>query len=329
MSTLVEVAKAGRLRAAGLKLEDKILSIPLTPGYARRNRGRLRPTASSLRPGRSPEELARRRAAFMASPKAAQLRAEGRTIRKADADTRRKEQQFGLANNAFGAAAGVAGTKAVYNQAKEKYYPEKVAAQRIKRQAKVADRAAARYRAGKKPFTIAQRVKGRVADFGTKHRKVLAPAAIAGGVGMQLVNAGADAQSAAYFSRELATGHRKKKVAKDAGESMIVAKSVRPRTDGHGRRITEVSKRVRRFDSESDRKHRLGVYEGLGLTGAAAMGAAGTAGLRTKGLKRAAVVRRLKHYKTPLALIGGAGLSGTTAVAARRAYTRDRDQPWT
>jgi len=227
-------------------------------------------------------------------------------------DSRRKEQQFGLANNAFGAAAGAIGTKAVYNQAKEKYYPEKVKAKRLKSQTKVADRAAARYRKGKHPFTVVQRTGQRIKGVTDKvPKKYVAPAAIAGGVGMQLVNAGADAQSAGYFARELS---RKDPVKKSR--------------DHVGRRV-EVSKAVRTFDADSDRRHRLGVYEGLGSTGALVGAGGAVYGLKRQGVTAKKVGRKLRKHKVPLAALGAATASGTGAVAARRAYNKDRNQPWT
>lgn len=239
----------------------------------------------------------------------------GTASKSASAEKKRKEQQFGLANNAFGAAAGALGTKAVYQQAKAKQTPEAKAAAAAASEARQAKRVAA----GKQAFTPMQRVGRKVSTQAAKLpkpvRRLAAPAALATAVGSQVVNAGADAQSAAYFGRELAEG-RKAKVAKAR--------------DHVGHRIVEpepVSKR--RFDSEADRQHRLGIYEGLGATGALVGAGGGVYGLRRQGVKLGNVGRKLVKHKVPLAAIAaGTGAAGTS-VAARRAYTRDRNESWT
>lgn len=244
----------------------------------------------------------------------------GTTSKAASPEKKRKEQQFGLANNAFGAAAGALGTKAVYQQAKAKQTPEAKAAAAAASEAKQAKRV----EQGKHAFTPLQRAGQKVAKPFAKLpapvKRLAAPAALAGAVGSQVVNAGADAQSALYFGNELREGRQKSKsVAKSFSDNARV-----------GRRISdsvEVSKR--RFDSEADRQHRLGIYEGLGATGVIAGGAGGVYGLKRQGVKLGNVGRKLAKHKLPLAAVGAGTLSGGGAVAARRAYTRDRNEAWT
>lgn len=230
-----------------------------------------------------------------------------------DAQSERKEQAFGLANNAFGATAGAIGTRAVYREARKKHLPGRQAAYEAKQSAKQAARAA------KGPSKLAQVG----AKIGSKIpqpvKRYGGPAAVAGAVGMQLANSAADAQSAAYFSRELAKGKQKHGVAKSFSENARV-----------GRRISdsvEVSKR--RFDSEADRQHRLGIYEGLGYTGGALSAAGGVYGLKRQGVKLGNIGRKLAKHKVPLAAAGAGATSVGGAVAARRAYTRDRNEAWT
>jgi hypothetical protein len=244
-----------------------------------------------------------------------------------DADKKRKEQQFGLANNAFGAAAGAYGTRAVYQQARQKHYPEQVKAKQIARQQKVSDRAAARYKAGKPAFGAVTRAKQRVGAVVNKvPKKYLAPAAISAAVGSQLVNAAADAQSAAYFGREIATG-KKSRSAPD-GQQGRVGKSLQS-YDGH------VGKAFRSFDPEADRRHRLGIYEGAGAIGTVAgLGYAGRdisqrVKVVPKGTRKASFEAALKRNKRLGIGLGGATAAATGGIAARRAYLRDRNQPWT
>lgn len=253
-------------------------------------------------------------------------------IAKTSAETKRKEQQFGLANNAFGAAAGALGTKAVYDQTREKYYKPQADAAKLRRQQKASDKAAGRFAAGKHPFTPLQRARAKVGAITSKvPKKYVAPAALGAAVGSQVLNAGADAQSAAYFARELATTP-KSSVKKDQMTTIQSQMEIAPgrRGSGYGRRITEepVSKAMRRFDSEADRQHRLGIYEGLGATGAIGAATGGGVLLNRQGVKMGNVKRKLGKHKLPLALIGAAGASGATSVAARRAYLRDRNEAW-
>lgn len=118
---------------------------------------------------------------------------------------RRKEIDFGLANNAFGAAAGAVGTRAVYRQSREKHMPERHAKWAAKRAAK---------QAAKKPGRIS-RVSAHVGSkIPNRVKPYVGPALVGGAVGTQVLNAGADAQSAAFFAREraaMAAARRKRK----------------------------------------------------------------------------------------------------------------------
>jgi hypothetical protein len=242
------------------------------------------------------------------------------------AEKKRKEQQFGLANNAFGATAGALATRSVYREKRalhlhdrEKRYQAKV----VGRQQKASDKAAARFRAGKPIYGPIKTAREAISARTPKAvKRYAAPAAVAGAVGMQLVNAGADAQSAQYFARELATGPKKSRSA-SGGQQGKVGKSL------------EVSKKFRSYDPESDRRHRLGIYEGLGAVGAA--GGAGYAGKDVyervkavpKGTRKAKVSAIWARNRKVAGGAGAAVLAGTGAVAARRSYLRDRNQPWT
>lgn len=111
---------------------------------------------------------------------------------------RRRDINIGLANNAFGAAAGAYGTRAVYQQARAKHLPRMQARYEAKQAAKQARRAA-------KGPTALSRAGAKIGNaIPAKVRPAIGPALVAGAVGSQLVNAGADAQSAAFFAAERA-----------------------------------------------------------------------------------------------------------------------------
>lgn len=109
-------------------------------------------------------------------------------------DRKRKEAMLGLANNATGAAFGVVGTKAVYDQ--QKQLSE-----------------ARRLRDSGLPQRTPEPPKITRLERGLKRLKVkpkyVLPALAATAVGGQVLNAGMDAQSAAYFAGELTPGKNK------------------------------------------------------------------------------------------------------------------------
>ncbi len=130
---------------------------------------------------------------------------------------KKREVEIGLANNAFGAAAGVAATKMAYDKAR------KTKAEDV-------------YSATKKiPFTQKKIPVGRA----LKRLKMSPKAAVltAGtiGVGAQLANGAMDAQSAQYFARErMKMKPPKKKVKKADREKAIyeaIIKDINPRVD--------------------------------------------------------------------------------------------------
>lgn len=251
-----------------------------------------------------------------------------------DPNKKRNEQLVGLGNNAFGAAAGAYGTKAVYDQAKAKHYPEQTKARTLARQQRASDRAAARVKAGKPAFTPLKRVANKVGEVVNKvPKKYRAPAAITAAVGSQLVNAGMDAQSAAYFGRELAAGKKDvKKADRPNDNGLVHVAMLRPHLDGVGRNLNltdEISKKVRRFDAEADRQRRLGVYEGAGAAGAATLGGLGIHQGRKTGLltlKRLNAIQPGNRAAAAL-LAGSAGAAGLGLAAHHRASSA-RNERW-
>ncbi len=189
-------------------------------------------------------------------------------------ETRRKELNFGLANNAFGAAAGATGTAAVYRQARAKHLPKREAAIQAKR----ASRAAARAAKGPSKIgalkTVARSKAKRLVP--KRARKYLPHAAIGKSVASQLVNAGADAQSAAFFARERATMGKKavKKSYYDIGEFDSGMSS--------GVEI-EFGKADKWAERESGRKYRKG--QASALMGAGSVASLGYAGKKVADVK--------------------------------------------
>lgn len=209
-----------------------------------------------------------------------------------------KEATFGVANNVASALMGSYGAKAVYNQARQK----QAEAGRMKpRKTKPA-------KAPKEPGRIAR-------GAAAMGRKVPAPvkryaphAAVAGAVGSQLFNVAGDVQAASYFARDLAANKR-------------------------GRRIDEkqVAKAYRNYDPEASRRHRLGVYEGAGVTAGAGLMGAGALRARRRSdlsLQRLRAIAG-KHKSTGALLASGMALTGGGIAAGRQSRKERNESPWT
>lgn len=225
----------------------------------------------------------------------------------------RNEQLVGLANNASGAAFGVIGTKAVYDQQRGLNAARKLRDAGLPQKMPAAPKVT-RLERGLK------RIKAKP--------KYVLPALAATAVGGQLVNAGLDAQSAHYFGRELVRGSKKPKEAAVKNDQSIVDVYIAKSDLGAGRGSDlDVSKRQRRFDPEGDRQRRLGIYEGAGVAGALGLTAAGAYELQQRGLRRLARVNQ--PYAKGGAMLAGAGASAGLAALAHRRANSARNQRWT
>ena len=230
---------------------------------------------------------------------------------------RKREAQFGLANNTAGAAAGAVGSVTAY-----KVIPK-------------TEQALNATKTGR--FLKRRHINPRVAI----------PLAGTALVGSQVVNAGLDAQSAAYFTREVKRlGDKERRMEARLSKSYeSVFPYVEVPTSESGTSL-EVSKAKRRYNPEDERFRRLGIYEGIGFAGGAgALGAsayktrklvapkwnkwyAGAVGNEKGAAKLKAAGKKLGPAKVPAGLAAtGAAMTGLGVVAHRRA-TQERNARW-
>lgn len=214
--------------------------------------------------------------------------------------------QVGLANNAFGAAAGAAATRMAFREQKARLKGVPAGMPTVSR----TERALRRLKV---------------------NPKFILPAVATVAVGSQLANGAMDAQSAQYFGRELKSIRDKEKRMAKSYESPFDHVSV-PTSDV-GKSL-EVSKKARRFDPEADRQRRMGVYQGTAAAGGIGLGAAGgwTGTTQAKKLTRGQI-NALKAVGTkmrvPAALVGSGLVLGTAAGAIQHRANSRRNQTWT
>lgn len=212
-----------------------------------------------------------------------------------------KEATFGVANNVLSAAMGTYGAKAVYNQARDKQAAE----------GKMSPRKVKKPKTPKEPGRLMRVVRRAGSKVPAPVKRYAPHAAVAGAVGSQLFNVAGDVQAASYFARDLAANKKGKKV-----------------KDEHR---ADVGKAYRNFDSEDRRKHRLGLYQGVGLTAGGAATAAGVKRLKDTSNLSADRLRSImaRHKQTGALLATGAALTGAGAAAGRKAKKERDRSPWT
>lgn len=163
---------------------------------------------------------------------------------------KRRDAQIGFANNAFGAAAGAYGAKAVYNEQMKRHYPDKWAAKQAAKEAK---------HKVHPPNAISRAVQ-RVPKLPAKYA---VPAGVGAAIGSQVLNAGMDAQSAKYFGEEL---KEMRGTVKKNDQSFTDAVVLPPRVDGVGRNLNTVA--VSKADGRKRTGGEKAAYAGM-ITGAA------------------------------------------------------------
>ncbi len=168
---------------------------------------------------------------------------------------KKREVEFGLANNAFGAAAGAGATTTAYKVARDNY-KKATASPEAKKAA--ADKLYARKL--KIPFTGSKKA-GRAAKgipYGKALKKLKPHHAIAAAgataVGSQLVNGGMDAQSGGYFLKERLKMRKPKtsKVKKNLDQKLMyeaIIKDINPKFDDDSNDL-EWSGEFSKVDSE-------------------------------------------------------------------------------
>lgn len=244
-------------------------------------------------------------------------------------EKKNRDVNIGLANNAFGATAGAVATGAAYQGAKKLYR---------RSQLKTSDPKHIYNMRSKRAIPkFVPKVGGKKAHWGRALKAIPGPAkaagVIAGGglIGMQAVNAGMDAQSAAYFARE------KRDLARNKPGATITKGWEHPeRVPGIGYSLTEpISKRAY-FDDEREyaRQRQHGRNQALMIGGAAGLvgGAplvyrAGFKKPERKAIRtsrKAMLNRKAGRTKAGIAatMLGGGIALGGTAVANAREKRR-------